>query len=223
MKRFRIVFLMVFLFSSAFIRANYAYEKDRKLENLPIPAQTEILINTALRDIDSPFALERRMAVKVLSTNYKAPGIQRAVYPLEDVLLNTYITESIYTRSIAAVGLGKIAKSLGPNPWGDQIVGTLSLMSEHGEFDVIRAAAVRGLGETENPAAIPPLLTACSDESLPVSTIADQYLFLRTGQGCGQPNTAYSLSSASRATVSSDQEPEVEWQDYLNRHLISIP
>ncbi len=221
MKRTRLFTLFAFLFSGVVIFASDVFDRNPNFNNLPRQAQQEILINQALIDLHSLSMLERRGAVRVLAASYNAPGIQRVVFSLEEVLLETNRSDSIFTRSIAAEGLGKMAKSLGPNPWGNRIVETLSLMSDFGKFDLVRASAVRGLGESGNDLAIDPLVRACDDPSLLVSGIAGHYLFIRTGDRCGEALTASARSLSANETESGPTFDELD--EYVKRHFILLP
>jgi HEAT repeat protein len=124
-------------------------------------------LNQAIKDLQHPNKIMRRPAAETISSLISTPGIQRAINPLANVLLNQGKPSGMFTQMIAAETLGRIAAQVGA-PTGDEAVDALIECLETEGLDTVRSACAQGLGLALNELSVEPLQLSLQSDGSPL-------------------------------------------------------
>ena len=178
-------------------------------------ANKEKALNEAIKNLNDPSKLARRRAAENIGLLVDTPGIQRAVKPLSDVLLNKSIPSGIFTQEICADDLGRIAAHLG----GAEAKHAIDALKESltmDEFDAVRASSAAALGITFNERAVAPLQEAVVNDPSPLVRYAAKDALNRLSRHGISTNTGL-LQSLTSTPTSEDEQLLLE---YLKRQVI---
>jgi len=172
----------------------------------------------AIQDLQHPNKIVRRQAAAQISSLINTPGIQRAIRPLADVLLNKVIPSGLFTREIVSETLGRIAAQLG-SPQGNRAVEALIECLENEPFDSLRSSAAYALGLSMSELALEPLQFSIENDPSPLVKFAAQEAMYRlTRSGIGLPPSASAFSLQSDSETFSVMESQL-WE-YQKKHII---
>jgi hypothetical protein len=176
-------------------------------------------LNQAIKNLNDPSKLLRRQAAEQIGLLIDTPGIQRAVKPLSDVLLNKAIPSGVFTQEICANDLGMIATHLGGNE-AKHAIDALAESLATEEFDVVRAASANALGTTLDERAVVPLQNANANDPSPLVNFAAKRALdrlARNGIDVGQGVIQTMIGTSSYAPTDADQ---ALLQEYLKNQII---
>lgn len=179
-------------------------------------SEQERQLNQAIQNLQHPKKIARRRAAHQISGLITTPGIQRAIEPLADVLLNRGLRSGIFTQEIVALNLGQIAAHLG-SPQGDRAVEALIESLDTEGFDSVRGSVAYALGFTRSELAITALAFSRENDPSPLVKFAcDESLrrLARSGIKLTEEIPAGAISQ-----TQSDIDKSV-LLDYLKDHII---
>ena len=175
-------------------------------------------LNQAIKDLKDPSKIVRRNAAEQISFLITTPGIQRAIKPLAEVLLNRGIPSGIFTQEICATNLGRIAAHLG-SPQGNHAIQALVESLKTEKFDSVRAASANALGITNNQLAVAPLQEALANDPSPLVKFAAQEALHRLARSGIEINqSAQSLSAQSK--IPGPAPGDTALREYLKKQII---
>jgi len=188
---------------------------EKSCDNGPPPYD----LNMAIADLYNPGKIVRRQAAENIALLIEDPGIQRAIKPLAEVLLNKGIPSGIFTQEICAENLGRIAAHLG-GPEAKRAISALAESLANEWYDSIRAGSARALGLSLSAAAVEPLQNALANDPSPLVQAAAQealYKLSRNGVNIFSGSLKSSnLDSGSASTAVG----QMELYQYLKSQVI---
>ncbi len=174
-------------------------------------------LNQAIKNLSSPSKISRRRAVEKISSLTQAPGIENAILPLADVLLDRGAPSGVFTQQIAATDLGKIASYKKGRAAGLAIEALSESLKTEG-FDMVRAACADALGLANSELAVAPLQESLAKDPSPlVKYVANKALQRLAQSGIQAPVTG-NLSSSQNSPSPVPSDTVV--REYLLRHII---
>ncbi len=187
-------------------------------------------INQAIQDLTSLDSFTVRASLRTIGNLANTSGIQRAVEPIEPVLLNHNNQHGMVTRSLAAHALGQVIRYIDNNGIEDHALEILIQALQDDPIDRVRASAAIALGNAGNTNAIEMLeYSMQNDPSLLVQLACAQALF-QLGNISLTPQTQAVTSVSALSTnamingegsSSAYTAPtEKEIVEYLNQHSL---
>jgi HEAT repeat protein len=210
------IFILTLLFSILILSESGSIQTSQKY--IYGSSEQAKQLNQAIKNLRHPKKIVRRQAAHQISHLIATPGIQRAIRPLGDVLLNKGIRSGIFTQEIVAVNLGRIAAHLG-SPEGDHSVEVLIECMVFEEFDSVRASAATALGLSMNELALVPLQYSLENDPSPIVKYAAQEALNRLARNGIQLPEGELAQSSSSSNPNPAFDESIFWE-YQKDHII---
>ena len=186
---------------------------------VPVNAQKELQLGQAIKGLEDPSKIVRRKSAEQISLLIDAPGIQRAIKPLAEVLLGD-IPSGIFTEQICAENLGQIAAFLN-GPEANRALDALVESLESDEFDAVRASSADALGISKSERAVQPLEDALANDGSPLVRYASrQALYRLASAGIAIPSLSKSNSKTANANSPPPGDEEKMLYEYFIRQVL---